>query len=67
MTYPNIGEAWVPKRGRRHLTPIIVRNVHRADRSVLVVDEAGRRREVPVRDLRRDYKPWVPTWMPTLR
>lgn len=60
MTYPQIGEAWRPKRGRRDLTPVTIRNIYRADHSVLVTHGNGRTGVLPVRDLRRDYKPGAP-------
>jgi len=61
MSYPEIGEAFQPKRGRRHLTPITIRNIYRADQSVLVTHGDGHTGVLRLRDLRRDYRPWAPT------
>lgn len=50
-----IGQRWTPKRGRGHL-PLVIRQIHRADRIIEAVDEAGSRSCVGFATLRRDYR-----------
>ena len=58
MTAPQgvaIGARWVPKRGRREL-PLLIRQIHRPDRSCAVVLDDGTRREIPWTLLRKSWK-----------
>jgi hypothetical protein len=53
----HIGARFTPRRGRRHLCPLVVRQIHRKDRSVTAVLDSGERREIRLSDLTKNYKP----------
>ena len=57
MTYPAIGSVLLPKRGRRHLPALTVRQIHRPDHMVTVRDPQAPkgRRTLKVSELRKDY------------
>lgn len=59
MTAPKhveIRSRWTAKRGRKVLD-LSIKQIHRADRAVTVIDAEGARRIVPWRELKRYWKP----------
>lgn len=56
VDYIRIGARWAAKRGRR-LPGVTIRQVHRADRQVVIETTSGTRERITWSELRAGWKP----------